>query len=97
MSEFPPPKYIDDVTCHEKWSEAAQVLQGPIGSIKIEFWVFRWTHEVPVHCDRIGPVARVAMTVAAATDLRDKLTAALSDLHQKAELAQAAPASPTKN
>lgn len=97
MADFPPPKYIDDVTCHEKWTELTQVLYGPPGTIRIEFCVVRHTQDIPVHVDRISPVARIAMTAGQAQFLRDQLSERLAGLQQQAALAQAPPASPTKN
>lgn len=97
MSEFPPPQYIDDLTCRDIWTETSQVLLGPPGSIKIEFCVCRWTHEVPVHCNRVTPVARIAMTAAQAQFLRDQITESLANLQQQTALAQAPLASPMKN
>lgn len=97
MDEFPPPKYIDDVTCPDLWVETSQTLQGPPGTIRIEFCVNRLTHLSPVHIDRITPVARLVMPIDLAQMLKDQLTAALSDLEQKVALANTPPASPTKN
>lgn len=89
--------FIDDVTCHEKWSEATQVILGPAGAIKIEFCVYRWAPYPPIVRTRVSPVARVAMTVDAARFLRDSLTAQLDNLQKQVEMAQLTPASPTKN
>lgn len=97
MTEFPAPKYIEDITCRSIWSELVQVLNGPPGTIKIEFCEARWTAEVPVHNDRIVPVARVAMTVGLAQILHERLTSVLENLKQQNELIQAPAASPTKN
>lgn len=97
MTDFPPPKYIDDVTLRDTWAETTQVLNGPPGSIKIEFCVYRWTPDVPVHCDRITPVARIAMPAGLAEVLRDQITASLEGLKQQTALAQAPPASQAKN
>lgn len=94
--EFPPPKYIDDITCREAWVETTQVLNGPPGSVKIEFCVYRWTVDAPVHCDRITPVTRIAMPFGLARILRDRLTA-LIDSHENQDLAQAPAASLMKN
>lgn len=98
MDEFPPPKYIDDVTCHEKWSETTQVLLGPPpATVKIEFCVYRWTSQVPVHIDRVSPVARTTMTAEAARGLRDQLSSALTALEQQSQLVQMPLPTPTKN
>jgi hypothetical protein len=97
MQEFPPPKYIDDVTCHERWCETTQVLFGPPGTAKVEFCVYRWTPDVPVHIDRVSPVARVTMTLASAKTLQDQLAALLTAVAQQEQLAQAPPASAAKN
>ncbi|MDB6103484.1 MAG: hypothetical protein JWO52_3483, partial [Gammaproteobacteria bacterium] len=88
MSEFPPPKYVEDITCRETWTETSQVLIGPPGTVKIELCVYRWTPEVPVHIDRIVPVVRVTMTTGLAQMLRDQLTAALENIQKQADLAQ---------
>lgn len=99
MTDFPPPKFIDDVTLRDTWVETVQVLHGPPGSasIKIEFCVYRWTTEPPIHCDRITPVARVAMSAGLAEVLRDHLTSTLEAAKQAAALQQAPPASQLKN
>jgi hypothetical protein len=97
MTDFPPPKYVDDVSCHERWTELVQVLFGPPGTIRIEFCVARYTAEPPVHADRVSPVARIAMTVGQAQFLRDQITERLANLQQQAALAQAPPTSEMKN
>lgn len=95
--EFPPPTYIDDVTCHEKWSETTQVLFGPPGTAKIEFCVYRWTTQVPVHIDRVSPVARVTLPLGMAKTLHEQLGGLLAAVDQQTQLAQATPPSSAKN
>lgn len=97
MTEFPAPKYIEDLNCHEVWAETVQVLNGPVGTVRVELCVNRWTHEAPVHIDRIVPVARIAMHVVVAQMLRDHLTNLLAAVEQQNQLAQAPAASPTRN
>jgi len=97
MSEFPPPKYIDDVTCREFWGEASQVLLGPPGTVRIEICVYRWTPEVPVHIDRVVPVARVAIPMSLAQLLRDQLNSTIEHAQSNEALSQAPAASSLKN
>lgn len=91
------PKYIDDLTVRETYAETVQVLVQSSGAITIEFCVNRWTHEVPVHIDRITPVARLVMAPGLASALRDQLAARLQAAAEQAQLAATPAASNLKN
>lgn len=97
MSEFPPPKYIDDLTCREIYAELVQVLIDTNGLARIELCVYRWSTTIPIHKERIVPVGRVALHMGLAIALRDQLTQTLEAANRMAQLAQAPPASPIKN
>lgn len=94
-SDTKKPEYVDDVTCRDVWCETTQVVFGP--AIRIEFCVQRWTYDAPVRLNRVTPVARVAMTPSQAKHLIGQLTEALEHIQQVAALAQAPPASESKN
>jgi len=89
------PRYIEDPNCHDAYAETAQVLYGPPGLLRIELCVNRWTHQAPVHIDRIVPVARLALPIAVAKGLRDQLAKALEAIEAQTELAQAPAVAPT--
>lgn len=92
-----PPPYIDDLTVREVWAETSQTLNGPPGTIKLEFCTYHWSVYPPIVIDRVTPVSRIALTIQLARSLRDQLTAAIDGLEKQAQLAAAPAASQTKN
>lgn len=97
MPDFPPPKYVDDVTCREIYPELVQVFFDTNGLVRIELCVHRYSTQVPIHIDRIAPVGRIALHLGMAIALRNSLTQAIEAASRPAPAHADSPAGPTKN